>query len=132
MRAADAGDGLLLVSSDEALTLAHLEILGTAESHNQMLAYRLFHTAWHVEIEMGHTFLQDSPHVRTELLAVLAPNLWMTGIHRYLGIRHSITILPHKPMETLFTKRTTLNETHQVVVGLLTEDFFLQQSSAYL
>ena len=121
------GNDLLVFWGDEALAFSHLEVLGAAKAPDELLADRLLHTTGHVDVEVGHALLHDAPDVRTELLAMFAADFRIAGIHGCLDKWQRIGIQPHEPAETLFLERTTLDETLQIMVGLLAEDFFLRR-----
>ena len=123
---ADVGDDLLVFGGDEALAFAHLEVLGAAKAPDKLLTDRLLDTARHVEVEVGHALLHHGAHIRTELLAMFPADLRIAGIHGCLDKRQRIGILPHEPVETLFLERTALDETLQIMTGLLAESLFLR------
>ena len=132
MGAADGSDGRLVISADEACAIAHLEVLGAAEVPDEFLTDGLLDAARHVEVEVGHSLFLGGADVRAELDAVLAADLRIAGIHRGLHERHRVGILANEPVQALLLERTTLDETHGVMVDLLAEDLFLRRRRLWL
>ena len=112
MGAADGGDDFLIFGGDEALAVAHLEVLGAAEMPDEFLTDVVFHAARHVVVEMRHALFLHDTGVWAELHALFAADLRIAGIDGFLGKRHRVGILSDEPSQTLFLERTALDETH--------------------
>ena len=112
VRAADGSDDFLVFGRDEALAVAHLEVLGTAEGVGEFLADAVLHVAWHVVVEVGHALLLHDTGIWAELRTLLASDLRVAGIDGLLGKGHRVGILSDEPAQALFLERTTLDETH--------------------
>ena len=125
--AADGGNDLLVFGGDEALALSYLEVLGAAEVPDQFLTDGMLNAGRHVVVEARHAFLLHDTNVLAELRAVLPSDLWVAGIHGGLYERYRVGILAHEPVQALLLERTTLDETHCVVVNLLLEGLFLRR-----
>ncbi len=124
--AADGGDDFLILWGDEAEALAYLEILGAAEVPDEFLTDVVLHAARHVVVEVRHALFLHDPGIWTELHALFAADLRIAGVDGLLGERQRVGILSDEPAQTLFFQRTALDETHQVVMGLLTEGLLLR------
>ena len=125
--AADGGDDLLVFGGDEALAVAHLEVLGAAEGVDEFLADIVLHAARHVVVEVRHALLLHDADVLAELHAVLPSDLRVAGVHGDLYERHRVGILSHEPVQALLLERAALDETQCIVVGLPAEDLFLRR-----
>ena len=110
--AANCGDDLLIFGRDEALAVAHLEVLGAAEGVGEFLADAMLHVARHIVVEVGHAPLLHDTGVWAELRTLLASDLRVAGIDGLLGKGHRVGILSDEPAQALFLERTTLDETH--------------------
>jgi len=109
---ADGGDDLLVFGGDEALAVAHLEILGAAEVPDEFLADVVFHAARHIIVEVRHALFLHDTGVWAELHALSAANLRVAGIDGLLGKGHRVGILSDEPAQSLLLERTALDETH--------------------
>ena len=130
--AADGGDDLLIFGRDKAETFAHLEVLGAAEVPDEFLTDALFHVARHVVVEVCHAPLLYDTSVLAELRTLLTADLRIAGVDGLLGKGHRVGIQSDEPAQALLLQRTALDETHQVVVGLLTEYLFLRRCRLFL
>ena len=125
--AADGGNDFLILWGDEAEALAYLEILGAAEVPDEFLTDIVLHTARHVVVKVRHALFLHDTDVWTELHALFAADLRIAGVDGLLGERQRVGILSDEPAQTLLLQRTTLDETHQVVMGLPAEGLLLRQ-----
>ena len=121
----DVEDGLLLRRGDETIALAHFEILTATKTGDELPTDAMLHIARHVVIHILETTLHHRTLVGAEHLAMLISILGVALV--YGGEHHtaSIGILANEPTQTLLAKGAMVDETHFVVVYLLTEDFFL-------
>ena len=112
VESADGGDGLLLGWGDETVTTSHLEILLATKGGDELTTDVMLHVARHLMIEVRETTLHDDPLVPAEHLTLFPSHLRIAGVDAVLCPWRGVGILSNEPAQTLFTQRTTLNETY--------------------
>ena len=118
-------DTLLTIRGDEAIALAHLKILSVTESTDESPTDTLLHASRHIIIHLGETTLHHHTLFLSKHGAMFIAMLRIEGIYRCLHHKIRICILSHQPTKALLAKRTTIDKTYQVMVGLLTKNLFL-------